>query len=196
MRRFINTVIITVLVLFASNVCCFASTTQSNPSMADIKEHIVKYAVEMGVEPEMALSIAKVESGFNQSKRSYMGAVGVFQLIPSTARKTGYNPYNYKENIKGGIKYFAQMKKMYKTNELALAAYNAGPGNVKKYNGIPPFAETRRYVAVVLKHYTQYKVSPDETVAGFLATYKKGNEAVAEKRHKDAITIFMNNQAI
>lgn len=168
-------------------------------SMHDIKQYIIKCSTEMGVEPEIALSIAKHESGFCQEKRSYMGAVGVFQILPSTARRVGYNPYQYQSNIKGGIAYYKQMKRMFKSDAIALAAYNAGPGTVKKYGGIPPYAETRRYVKTVMKYYNEYKSNPDGTVAPMLAAVKAPKEdqkVLAEKEHREMLTLFMLNQAI
>lgn len=168
-------------------------------SMHDIKQYIIKCSTEMGVEPEIALSIAKHESGFCQEKRSYMGAVGVFQILPSTARRVGYNPYQYQSNIKGGIAYYKQMKRMFKSDAIALAAYNAGPGTVKRYGGIPPYAETRRYVKTVMKYYHEYKSNPDGTVAPMLAAVKAPKEdqkVLAEKEHREMLTLFMLNQAI
>ena len=172
----------------------FASS--QDVSMATIKEYIVKCAVEMGVEPEIALSIAKIESGFSQNKRSCHGAVGVFQLMPSTAKRLGYNPYNYRDNIKGGIAYYKQMKKMFKTDALALAAYNAGPGNVKKFGGVPPFAETKRFVSTCMGYYNGYKTKPDATVAGYITTYKENKSMLAEQETRDALNLYLINQAI
>lgn len=180
------------MMIFSSNTCLAAQKA----TMAEIKEYIVLCASELGVEPEIALGIAKQESGFCQEKRSYMGAVGVFQMMPSTARRIGFNPYNYKENIRGGISYYKQLKKMFKTDELALAAYNAGPGNVKRYGGIPPFAETRKFVKIVLTHYNNYKTNPDATVVKYLAAVKENKEVLAEKEHREMLTLFMLNQAI
>ena len=176
----------------SSNTCLSAQKA----TMAEIKEYIVLCASELGIEPEIALGIAKQESGFCQEKRSYMGAVGVFQMMPSTARRIGFNPYNYKENIRGGISYYKQLKKMFKTDELALAAYNAGPGNVKRYGGVPPFAETRKFVKIVLTHYNNYKTNPDATVEKYLAAVKENKEVLAEKEHREMLTLFMLNQAI
>lgn len=176
---------------------CFASEIAS---MAQIKEYIVKCAVEMDVEPEIVLGIAKQESGFCQEKRSRMGAVGVFQIMPSTARKRGFNPYHYKDNIRGGIAYYKHLKKMFKTDELALAAYNAGPGNVKKYGGIPPFAETKKFVKIVLGNYNTYKNNPDATVVPYLTAARENREqnkqVLADKEHREMLTLFMLNQAI
>ncbi len=133
-------------------------------SKVTVKELIVKHAKEMGIEPALALSIAKTESGFNHSTKSRYGAVGVFQLMPRTANKMGFNPYKVTDNIKGGITYYKMMYKMFGSMELALAAYNAGPGNVKKYNGMPPFSETKKFVAKIMQDYNNFKVNPDPSM--------------------------------
>ena len=122
-----------------------------------VKESIIKHSMEMGVDPALALSIAKKESGFKHELKSPYGAVGVFQVLPSTAKKIGYNPYYLNENIKAGLTYYKMMYKMFGTTELALAAYNAGPNAVKKYGGIPPYQETQNYVKKVLSKYDTYK---------------------------------------
>ncbi len=189
----LHTIVIVIATFIFSATPSFA---YQKASMAQIKEHIVQCATEMGVEPEIALSIAKLESGFCQEKRSRMGAVGVFQILPSTARRVGYNPYHYKDNIRGGIAYYKQLKRIFKSDALALAAYNAGPGTVKRYGGIPPYAETKRYVRVVLQHYNEYKKNPDPTVSKVLAASKENKQVLAEKEHREMLTLFMLNQAI
>lgn len=196
-RKLLQILILVLMTFMFSNMACFAS---SNATPDQIKEYIIQCAVELGVEPEIALGIAKQESGFSQNKRSAMGAVGVFQIMPSTARKIGFNPYHYKDNIRGGISYYKQLKRMFKTDELALAAYNAGPGNVKRYGGVPPFSETKKFIRIVLGHYNDYKTNPDATVETLLATYKdnKNNnkQTLADKEHREMLTLFMLNQAI
>lgn len=193
-KKSLITIFITILATFVFSVMPVFSAEKA--TMEQIKEHIVQCALEMGVEPEIALSIAKKESGFCQEKRSYMGAVGVYQLLPSTARRIGYNPYHYKDNIRGGIAYYKLLKKMFKSDVMALAAYNAGPGNVKKYGGVPPFAETKRFVNVCMKYYNEYKNNPDPTVAQYLAVGKEKKQVLAEKEHREMLTLFMLNQAI
>ena len=131
-----------------------------------IKATIVKHAISLGVDPAIALSIARTESGFRHEARSSHGAVGVFQLMPSTARRMGLNPYSLNDNIKGGIMYYKKMYSMFGSVELALAAYNAGPGNVKRYNNaIPPYAETRHFVKKIMTDVNKQKVTPDPIVA-------------------------------
>jgi soluble lytic murein transglycosylase-like protein len=132
---------------------------------ATIKELIVKHSNDLGVDPAIALSIAKAESGYCHDKRSKHGAIGVFQLMPSTAKRLGYNPYSVNDNIRGGITYYKMMYKMFGKMDLAIAAYNAGPGNVKKYNGIPPFKETKKFVASIMTNYNSLKANPNSMVA-------------------------------
>ena len=146
-------------------ICMFC--TQNMGQAADVnsvKATIVKHAIEMGVDPAIALSIARTESGFRHEARSSHGAVGVYQLMPSTARRLGVNPYSLNDNIKGGIMYYKMMYRMFGSVELALAAYNAGPGNVKKYNAIPPFSETKRFVSKIMADYNRQKSNPDPAV--------------------------------
>ena len=133
-----------------------------------VKETIVKHSMEMGVDPALALSIAKKESGFRHELKSAHGAVGVFQLLPSTANRMGYNPYYLNENIKAGLTYYKMMYKMFGSTELALAAYNAGPGNVKRFGGqIPPYRETKRFVNVIMQDYQNLKNNPDPIIAKY-----------------------------
>ena len=142
-------------------LCMFCPTSANAADINTVKATIVKHALEMGVDPAIALSIARTESGFRHEAKSAHGAVGVFQLMPSTARRMGLNPYLLNDNIKGGIMYYKMMYKMFGSMELALAAYNAGPGNVKRYNAVPPYAETRRFVNKIMADYRNYKANPD-----------------------------------
>ena len=144
------------------------SSSQAAINEDVVKETIVKHSMEMGVDPALALSIAKKESGFRHEIKSSHGAVGVFQLLPSTANKMGYNPYYLSENIKAGLTYYKLMYKMFGSTELALAAYNAGPGNVKRYGGqIPPYRETKRFVNVIMQDYKNMKNNPDPAIAKY-----------------------------
>jgi len=153
-----------VTVALSVMLCIPAKSAQVSEDV--VKETIVKHSLEMNVDPALALSIAKKESGFKHELRSKHGAVGVFQLLPSTANRMGYNPYYLSENIKAGLAYYKLMYKMFGSTELALAAYNAGPGNVKRCGGqIPPYAETKRFVNVIMQDYHNQKKNPDPAIA-------------------------------
>ena len=155
-----RTVLTTILVIAMLCLRAQAATPENV-----IKETIVKHSIEMNVDPALALSIAKKESGFKHELKSSHGAVGVFQLLPSTAKKMGYNPYYLSENIKAGLTYYKMMYKMFGSTELALAAYNAGPGNVKRYGGtIPPYSETKRFVNQIMTEYHKQKNNPDPVI--------------------------------
>lgn len=143
----------------------FTHAPAQSADVNSVKATIVKHAIEMGVDPAIALSIARTESGFRHEARSSHGAVGVYQLMPSTARRMGLNPYSLNDNIKGGIMYYKKMYNMFGSVELALAAYNAGPGNVKKYNAVPPYGETRRFVSKIMSDVNRQKATPDPIVA-------------------------------
>ncbi len=180
-------VIIYILIAFFATVSfpvkCMADVNVV--SKVTVKELIVKHAMEMGLDPALALSIAKTESGFCHEKKSHHGAVGVFQLMPSTAKKLGYNPYRIQENIKGGIAYYKMMYKMFGSTELALAAYNAGPGTVKKYKGIPPFIETKKFVSSIMDNYNNLKTNPDPAIAQYKNALKKISNEISKESLED-----------
>jgi soluble lytic murein transglycosylase-like protein len=104
-------------------------------------------------------SVMRVESGLRQEAVSPKGALGLMQLMPETARKLGVDPKNSKENAEGGAQYLRDLLARYEDRPdqvvLALAAYNAGPGAVEHYHGVPPYRETRQYILRVLKYWDQ-----------------------------------------
>ena len=133
------------------------STTSSGSvsSPENLEEYFKEASETYGVDINLLKAIARQESNFNPSATSSAGAMGVMQLMPSTAKGLGVtNAYDAQQNIMGGAKLMAQNLKKYNGDvSLALAAYNAGGGNVDKYGGIPPFKETQNYVKKVLGYY-------------------------------------------
>lgn len=128
-------------------------------SKEEINKLIDVYSEKNNLDPDFVRAVVKQESGFNEHATSRCGAAGLMQLMPGTAKSLGVvNPYDAEDNVKGGTKMLSNLLKTYGGNkELALAAYNAGGGAVKKYGGIPPYGETQRYVKNVLSIYNKYK---------------------------------------
>lgn len=106
-------------------------------------------ATRHGVPADLFLRLVEQESGWNASARSVKGALGLAQLMPATARSLGVDPLDPAENLDGGARYLRTQYETFGSWPLALAAYNAGPGAVTRYRGVPPFAETQNYVQVI-----------------------------------------------
>ncbi len=107
-----------------------------------------------GIPENLFLRLVQQESGWKPKARSHKGAIGLAQLMPGTARNLGVNPHDPRQNLEGGARYLKRMYNKFGSWKLALAAYNAGPGAVEKYNGIPPYKETKNYVRKILGSYS------------------------------------------
>ncbi len=136
------------------------SSTPAEPfSRGDIDNLIEAYAAKNDLDSAFVKAVIKQESGFQPEVMSHCGAMGLMQLMPETASSMGVmNAFNPEENIMGGTKYLKGLLDRFGGNKaLALAAYNAGPGAVQRYGGIPPYEETQNYVKSVLAHYEKFK---------------------------------------
>lgn len=135
------------------------SGTAQTPPKVDLtpRELITQAAIHAGLPPAFVQSVARAESGYRQDAVSPKGAIGLMQLMPKTAAELAADPYDAAQNAEAGAKYLRDLLQKYENDphqvSKAVAAYNAGPAAVDKYDGIPPYAETIRYVKRVLKQY-------------------------------------------
>jgi soluble lytic murein transglycosylase-like protein len=153
-----------------------AASPNMNVAEPKAEEILNEAAYDQGLDKVFVYSVAKVESRLHQEALSSKGAVGLMQLMPGTAAELGVNPEHARDNASGGAKYLRSLLLRYKGNSmLALAAYNAGPGAVAKFHGIPPYPETRRYIRLVLEEYErQLKMrSKEERAAGLRPAVNK-----------------------
>ncbi len=122
------------------------------PEMSDLRSLAATIAEKHGIDPKLFQALINQESAFNPKAVSSAGAMGLSQLMPKTAKSLGVtDPFDVNQNLEGGAKYLAQMLKEFNGDpKLALAAYNAGPGAVRRAGGVPPFQETQDYVKKIL----------------------------------------------
>jgi len=137
--------------------CMGLSAQQIATRAAEHERQILEYAMRYGVSASLVKAVITKESCFDTKAISTAGAEGLMQLMPATARWLKVTDRaDVNQNLDAGIRYLARLRKRFGSEELALAAYNAGPGNVERHGGIPPFRETQQYVVSVMAHYRRY----------------------------------------
>ncbi len=134
-----------------------AASVQSPAVTSDPRQLLTEAAARAGLPAGLVHSIAKAESGFRADAISPKGAIGLMQLMPGTAASLNANPYDPQQNAEAGARYLADLLLKYQDDPhqvtKAIAAYNAGPGAVDKYHGVPPYPETINYVNRVVRQY-------------------------------------------
>ncbi|WP_117195804.1 lytic transglycosylase domain-containing protein [Rhizobium terrae] len=168
-----------------------ASSATANPEIAGLVKRIAR---EENVEESLFLALVYQESRFNPCAKSTAGAIGLAQLMPETARELGVDPYDIEENLSGGARYLKQQLQQFNGDRsLALAAYNAGPGRVQTYGGIPPFRETQGYVAAITQKWLP--AFGGSNVSDIPANYGGGSIAYIGMRNA-TITSMATSRAI
>lgn len=140
-----------------SQLNSLSQNSQSNTKVTgnqNIDSAVEQASKQYGIDKNLIYAVINQESGGNSKATSNKGASGIMQLMPATAKSLGVTDiYDIGQNINAGVKYLKQQLDTFGSIDKALAAYNAGPGNVKKYGGIPPFKETQNYVKKILSKY-------------------------------------------
>jgi soluble lytic murein transglycosylase-like protein len=166
-----------------------ASRSTPRPSAAELNTVVNSASETYHLDPDLVNSVIHAESGFNSHAVSPKGAQGLMQLMPQTANNLGVNnAFDPKQNVGGGSAYLRELLEHYNFDLVkALAAYNAGPERVEKYNGVPPFRETRAYVAHIIHEYNQKKIAQEKAAkAQALAEAKKTHAASGASRQTAA----------
>ena len=173
--------------------------TKLSDKQKEVAALVIDTANAHKVDPAWALAIAQQESGFNQLAKSAAGAQGVMQLMPGTAKQLGVNIADVNDNIKGGVLYLKQQQEQFKSLKLASAAYNAGPGNVQKYGGVPPFKETQNYVQSVAALYQKWQQVLGAQGTAFVSAKDQADELKTAyeslKTHQDGMVSAAENFA-
>ena len=170
-----------------------SSTLKTPPSPAayvDLNEVVNAAGQRYRLDPDFINSVIKAESGFNVRAVSPKGAQGLMQLMPGTASQLGVmNTFDPRANVDGGAKYLRELLERYNFDVVkALAAYNAGPQRVEQYGGVPPYYETKAYVARVVKDFNKKKVSQQKSAKTAIAkkppsnTPKKSSTSASKPR--------------
>jgi hypothetical protein len=150
-----------------SVVPIFRGTPAFAASTVDLNEVVNRASGRYRLDPDLVTSVIKAESGFNVRAVSPKGAQGLMQLMPGTASRLGVpNAFDPQANVEGGARYLRELLEHYNFDLVkALAAYNAGPQRVEQYGGVPPYYETRAYVARVVRDFNKKKAAQQKTIA-------------------------------
>jgi len=146
----------------------FANPAAHNdPTRAAIESEIELAATRHNIDPNLVRAVIRAESNYRPDAVSHAGAMGLMQLMPGTAASLGVtNPFDIAQNIDGGTAYLRRMLDLFDQDlDLALAAYNAGQGNVRRHGGIPPFAETQQHVPRVRQFFEEYTIQAYQRAA-------------------------------
>jgi len=173
------------LASYARNAATRASAFPAS-SRVDLDEVINTASGRYRLDPDLVNSVIKAESGFNVRAVSPKGAQGLMQLMPGTASQLGVpNAFDPQANVEGGTKYLRELLERYNFDIVkALAAYNAGPQRVEQFGGVPPYHETRAYVARVVRDFNKKKAAQQKTAAASKSTPgTTSKKASASKSH-------------
>jgi soluble lytic murein transglycosylase-like protein len=172
-----------------------AATPESVDYSTGIDAVVQRIAAEHSLSPQLIHSVIKVESNYNPHAVSSKGALGLMQLIPSTARRFGVSDaFNPIQNIQGGARYLRYLLDLFDGSyPLALAAYNAGEAAVARYGGIPPFAETQNYVVLVRKQLEKAAAAkPVPAPAPAIEAKQTGPEHIVEEVQPDGSVRYVS----
>ena len=199
MKRIILYIVISIQLLSVPEKI-FNYIKNSNPKLKDgeiewLYNRIDKYSRQYNIDPYLIVAVMEKESSFDHETISSAGALGLMQIMPSTAKELGVNPKRAEENIEGGIRYLRQQLDKYEGRykvHYALASYNAGAGAVRKYGGIPPYTETQNYIRKIVEKYNKLKQSENREVIG-ISGNEKSKLPIAEAGNiKERKTIIFN----
>jgi hypothetical protein len=168
----------------------FARNIQALPGAPNIDDVVNSASGRYRLDPDLVNSVIKAESGFNAHAVSPKGAQGLMQLMPGTASQLGVpNAFDPQANVEGGTKYLRELLERYNFDLVkALAAYNAGPQRVEQFGGVPPYHETRAYVARIVKDFNRKKAAQEKAAKPALSKAAPSKLAAAKPAPSKAVT--------